>query len=75
MYVTSQDEQNLLVPIHAYPIMSTAKFPSRVQFPPTPVGRTRSKSLSLECDVPVEFEFQLTITQHHPAFIITPMRG
>ena len=73
MYV--QDDQNLLVPIHAYPVMSTAKFPSHVRFPATPVGRTRNKTLSLECDVPIDFEFQLTVLQHHPAYIITPMRG
>ena len=71
----TQDEQNLLVPIHAYPVMSTAKFPSHVRFPATPVGRTRNKTLSLECDVPIDFEFQLTAVQHHPAFVVTPMRG
>ena len=70
-----QDDQNLLVPIHAYPVMSTAKFPSQVRFPATPVGRTRNKTLTLECDVPVDFEFQLTVLQHNPAFVITPMRG
>ena len=70
-----QDEQNLLVPIHAYPVMSTAKFPRHVRFPATPVGRTCNKTLSLECDIPIDFEFQLTSVQHHPAFIVTPMRG
>ena len=70
-----QDDQNLLVPIHAYPVMNTAKFPSNVRFPTTPVGRTRNKTLTLECDVPVDFEFQLAVLQHHPAFVITPMRG
>ncbi|CAI8001630.1 Cilia- and flagella-associated protein 221 [Geodia barretti] len=70
-----KDDQNLLVPIHAYPVMNTAKFPSNVRFPTTPVGRTRNKTLTLECDVPVDFEFQLAVLQHHPAFVITPMRG
>ena len=74
-YASPQDDQNLLVPIHAYPVMNTAKFPSHVRFPTTPVGRTRNKTLTLECDVPVDFEFQLTVLQHHPAFVITPMRG
>jgi hypothetical protein len=74
-YASPQDDQNLLVPIHAYPVMNTAKFPSHVRFPTTPVGRTRNKTLTLECDVPVDFEFQLTALQHHPAFVITPMRG
>ena len=33
-----QDEENLVIPIHAYPVMSTDDFPSRLDFPPVPVG-------------------------------------
>lgn len=70
-----QDDQNLLVPIHAYPVVNTAQFPRSVKFPPTAIGQSRRKTLSLECDVPIDFEFQLSHLQHHPAFTVTPMKG
>ena len=70
-----QDEQNLLIPIHAYPVLNTAKFPRHVKFPSTPIGQTRTKTVSLECDVPIQFEYQLTYLQSHPAFTVEPMNG
>ena len=33
-----QGEENLIIPIHAYPVMSTDIFPSQLTFPPVPVG-------------------------------------
>ena len=33
-----QGEENLVIPIHAYPIMSTKDFPTQYNFPPVPVG-------------------------------------
>lgn len=70
-----QGEQNLLVPIHAYPVMNTAKFPKSVVFPRTPIGQSRTRTVTLECDVPMDFEFQLSYVQPHPAFTVGPMQG
>lgn len=33
-----QGEENLVIPIHAYPVMSTKDFPTQFSFPPVPVG-------------------------------------
>ena len=71
----TQGDHNLLIPIHAYPVMNTAKFPQSVTFPPTPIGQTRSKTISLRCDVPINFEYELSFLQIHPAFNASPMKG
>ena len=71
----SQGEDNILVPIHAYPVMDVSKFPRMVTFPLTPVGESHTKSFALECSVPTDFEFQLSCLQSHPAFTVAPMQG
>ncbi|KAK3588715.1 hypothetical protein CHS0354_026034 [Potamilus streckersoni] len=68
-------EENLLIPVHAYPVMSTKDFPQLFNFPPVPVGHKMTKLFPLRCDAPVDFEFQLTYLQPHPAFMISPMEG
>ena len=64
-----------MVPIHAYPVIDTTKFPRHVKFPSTPIGQTRTKTVSLECGVPVDFEYQLSYLQRHPAFTVEPLSG
>ncbi|XP_038044642.1 cilia- and flagella-associated protein 221-like [Patiria miniata] len=70
-----QDEENLLVPVHAYPAMSTAEFPEVIKFPPVSISESRTRVIPLRCDAPVDFEFQLTFLQPHPAFTVEPMSG
>lgn len=70
-----QGEENILIPIHAYPVMSTASFPHHVDFEPTPVGQSQTKSITLKCDIPVEFEYQLSYVTGHPAFAVDKMKG
>ena len=43
--LTLQAEENLLVPIHAYPVMSTEEFPKDVHFSSVPVGERLDISL------------------------------
>lgn len=73
--IHTKGEENLVIPIHAYPVMSTEDFPSQLVFPPVPVGHRMMKCLPLRCNVPIDFEFQLTITQPHSAFNVDPMSG
>ncbi|XP_064613685.1 cilia- and flagella-associated protein 221-like isoform X2 [Liolophura sinensis] len=68
-------EENLIVPIHAYPVMITDCFPEHVDFPSVPVGHSRTKSIPLRCEAPTDFEFELSIAQPHPAFTVEPMSG
>ncbi|XP_078572039.1 cilia- and flagella-associated protein 221-like [Branchiostoma floridae x Branchiostoma japonicum] len=70
-----KDDENLLIPIHAYPVMNTADFPSQVTFPPTPIGQIRVKKIPLRCNAPIDFEFQISFIQPHPAFKVEPQTG
>lgn len=68
-------EENLIIPIHAYPVMSTKDFPQLFNFPPVPVGHKMTKAFPLRCEAPIDFEYQLTYLQPHQAFSIHPMSG
>lgn len=68
-------EENLVIPIHAYPVMNTTEWPEHITFPPVPVGHTSTKVIPLHCYAPIDFEFALSVLQHHPAFKIKPMSG
>lgn len=68
-------EQNLVIPIHAYPVMSTKEFPTNFTFPNVPVGHRMTQMFPLRCDAPIDFEFQLAYIQPHPAFTVNPLNG
>ncbi|XP_061186055.1 cilia- and flagella-associated protein 221-like [Saccostrea echinata] len=68
-------EENLVIPIHAYPVMSTKDFPTQFNFPPVPVGHKMTQLFPLRCEGPVDFEYQLIYVQPHPSFTVHPMSG
>ena len=72
-----QDEaNNLVVPIHAYPVLGAdLPFPKHLKFEPVPVGYQQTKVLPLRCEAPVDFEFRITILQDHPAITVEPQSG
>ena len=37
-HLIQKGEENLVIPIHGYPVMSTEDFPPKLNFPSTPVG-------------------------------------
>mmetsp|Transcript_35904 Transcript_35904/g.83232 ORF Transcript_35904/g.83232 Transcript_35904/m.83232 type:complete len:1012 (+) Transcript_35904:171-3206(+) len=67
--------ENILVPIHAYPVMNQVEFPKWVDFGQCELSATHRKVFSLECNVPIQFEYELTIEKHHSDFKVFPMRG
>jgi hypothetical protein len=69
------EPDNLLIPIHAYPVMNETKFPSRIDFGKCPVGKPVTKKVKIECKVPMEFEFQIKEVKSNPSFSISPMSG
>lgn len=70
-----QDAENLIVPVHGYPVMDVSDFPSVYSFPPTPVSKSKTKEIPLKCKAPVDFEFNLSFPQPHPAFVVEPLSG
>ena len=76
-YIRIQTEnQNLiLVPIHAYPVLNKLEFPRNVSFGQSPLCEEATKSFSLRCSVPVDFSYELEVVKPHPYFRIEPQSG
>eukprot|EP00741_Cyanophora_paradoxa_P023818 tig00021623_g23007.t1 len=69
------EDENILVPIHAYPVMNENVFPRFVDLGDCPISETTTRVIPLTCKVPVHFEFEITITRPHPDFRVSPLRG
>ena len=69
------EEEDLLVPIHAYPVLSMIDFPKYVQFGCCPLAEAAVRKIDLKSSVPIQFSFELDIIKPHPYFTIAPLRG
>lgn len=69
------DKENLLVPIHGYPVMNDVIFPKIIDFGVTALAETATRVVELTCKVPIQFEYELTVTAPHPDFKIGPLKG
>lgn len=69
--------ENLIIPIHAYPILNLRNhiFPSQIDMGRCQVGRRISKRFELISDVPIQFEYDLRILNPSMEFAIFPLRG
>lgn len=65
----------LVVPIHAYPVVNTAEFPTAIDFGTCSITETMTKVVPLKCHVPIEFEFELKIAKPHAFFEVFPTSG
>ena len=68
------DEQ-LLVPIHAYPAVADFEFPGRVDFGLVAQGQSSSRVLPLRSPDGAEFDFRVDVLTAHPDFAISPLEG
>lgn len=68
---------NLILPIHAYPIMNPKKpyMPPLIDLGKIVIGETQTKVINLECTVPVEFDFEFKFLKYHQDVSISPMSG
>ena len=57
---------NLIVPIHAYPGVSTINVPKRIDFGTVPLDSSASATLPLRSWVPMEFEYKIELLQDSP---------
>uniref|UniRef100_UPI003AAC5FD2 cilia- and flagella-associated protein 221 n=1 Tax=Centroberyx gerrardi TaxID=166262 RepID=UPI003AAC5FD2 len=73
--VHCKGEENLLVPVHAYPIIDDLHIPPRIDLPAIPLGQSVSRAIPLSCSCPIDFEFQVYVIQSHTAFSIRPLAG
>lgn len=71
----TSESQNLVVPIHAYPMINKIEFPKYIAFGDVALCEPISKKFSLRCSVPVDFGFHIEISRPHPYFKVEPVKG
>ncbi|XP_062384324.1 cilia- and flagella-associated protein 221 [Sardina pilchardus] len=70
-----KNEENVLVPVHAYPVIDDLDIPSYISLPAVPLGQSADHVIPLSCSCPVDFEFQVYCLQPSEAFSIQPLSG
>ncbi|KAG5262133.1 hypothetical protein AALO_G00292570 [Alosa alosa] len=70
-----KNEENVLVPVHAYPVIDDLDIPSYISLPAVPLGQSVDHVIPLSCSCPVDFEFQVYCLQPSGAFSIQPLSG
>ncbi|XP_063068004.1 cilia- and flagella-associated protein 221 [Engraulis encrasicolus] len=70
-----KSEENLLIPIHAYPVIDDLDIPSHVSLPAVSLGQSVSYEIPLSCSCPVDFEFEVFCLESSEAFSIQPLSG
>ncbi|KAG8004627.1 hypothetical protein GBF38_008963 [Nibea albiflora] len=73
--VHCQGEENLLIPVHAYPVIDDLHIPPHIDLSAVPLGQSVCRAIPLRCSCPIDFEFQVYVIQPHEAFSIHPLTG
>ncbi|XP_056286795.1 cilia- and flagella-associated protein 221 isoform X2 [Pseudoliparis swirei] len=73
--VHCKGEENLLIPVHAYPVIDDLHIPPRIDLSVVPLGQSVHHAIPLRCSCPIDFEFQVYVIQPHEAFSIHPLTG
>uniref|UniRef100_A0A3B4B5X4 Cep192-like domain-containing protein n=1 Tax=Periophthalmus magnuspinnatus TaxID=409849 RepID=A0A3B4B5X4_9GOBI len=71
--VHCKNEENLLIPVHAYPVINDLHIPPRIDLPATALHV--SHTIPLRCSCPIDFEFQIFVIETSQAFSIQPLAG
>ncbi|CAH8615447.1 unnamed protein product [Schistosoma guineensis] len=72
---TEDHENQLIVPIYAYPVIGDFEFPEFIEFPPTNIGKKKTHHIPIKSSSVVDFEFRIQIMHIHPSFSIQPVKG
>ncbi|XP_068165730.1 cilia- and flagella-associated protein 221 [Antennarius striatus] len=73
--VHCKGDENLFIPVHAYPVIDDLRIPPLIDLSAVPLGQSVHHAIPLRCSCPVDFEFQVHIIQPHEAFSIHPLTG
>ncbi|RVE75322.1 hypothetical protein OJAV_G00015970 [Oryzias javanicus] len=75
IHVRCEGEENLLFPVHAYPVIDDLHIPAHIDLSAVPLGQSVQRVIPLRCSCPVDFEFQVLVIQSHEAFSVQPLSG
>uniref|UniRef100_A0A8C6SCH4 Cep192-like domain-containing protein n=1 Tax=Neogobius melanostomus TaxID=47308 RepID=A0A8C6SCH4_9GOBI len=73
--VHCKGEENLLIPVHAYPVIDDLHIPPRIDLPAAALQQSVSHAIPLRCSCPIDFEFQVSVIEPSQAFSIRPLAG
>lgn len=73
--VHCKGEENLLIPVHAYPVIDDLHIPPHIDLSAVPLGHSVCHTIPLRCSCPTDIEFQVLVIQPHEAFSIHPLTG
>uniref|UniRef100_A0A3B5BCH2 Cep192-like domain-containing protein n=1 Tax=Stegastes partitus TaxID=144197 RepID=A0A3B5BCH2_9TELE len=75
IHIHCKGEENLLIPVHAYPVIDDLHIPPHIDLSAVPLGQSVCQAIPLRCSCPIDFEFQVFVIQPHEAFSIHPLTG
>uniref|UniRef100_A0A3P9LAG1 Cep192-like domain-containing protein n=1 Tax=Oryzias latipes TaxID=8090 RepID=A0A3P9LAG1_ORYLA len=75
IHVRCEGEENLSIPVHAYPVIDDLHIPAHIDLAAVPLGQSVQRVIPLRCRCPVDFEFQVLLIQSHEAFSVQPLAG
>ena len=67
--------ETMIVPLHAYPALAEAAFPSTVDFGRILQGQMSQRILPLRSDTAVAFDFKVVVITGHADFAVEPLSG
>ena len=70
-----EDQGNLLIPLHGYPVPGNAAIPRQLNFSNCAIGQTVTRRIPLTCTVPIDFDFKVNLVEDHMFFDLHPMAG
>lgn len=73
--VHCKGEENLSIPVHAYPVIDGLHIPRHLDLPAAPLQQSVSHAIPLRCSCPIDFEFQIFVIEPSQAFSIHPLTG
>ncbi|XP_055022889.1 cilia- and flagella-associated protein 221 [Boleophthalmus pectinirostris] len=73
--VHCKGEENLLIPVHGYPVIDDLYIPSHINLRATALQQSVSRAIPLRCSCPIDFEFQIFVIENSQAFSIQPLAG
>ena len=67
--------ENLLIPIHGYPVPGAVDIPKRLDFGKCGIATTATRRIPLTCNVPIDYDFEIAVTDPCAEIEISPASG